>query len=193
MHFKRVKMSETPCRWHFLDQFCTTHCWGRLIRGSSYTRVYTVHTNLTDIFLPEIFFFFSFEIIGCFVTLVHSRLRVQLSDINLSEKCQKSVKMPRKNLNKVNKIGREMTLGRNCPITKPQNVINLIDFKHPELGDLVSQFVYLYSLPSPSNVFLFNTVLRRCVAWIRSSLLVKIQWQKHHYISEHGCYSVRDL
>ncbi len=31
----------------------------------------------------------------------------------------------------------------------------------------------------------FNTVFRRCVAWIRSSLFVKIQWQKHHYISEH--------
>jgi hypothetical protein len=36
----------------------------------------------------------------------------------------------------------------------------------------------------------FNSVLRRLVAWIRSSLLVKIQWQKHHYTSEHGCYSV---
>jgi hypothetical protein len=34
---------------------------------------------------------------------------------------------------------------------------------------------------------IFNTVLRRHVAWIRSSLLVKIQWRKHHYISEHRC------
>jgi hypothetical protein len=29
----------------------------------------------------------------------------------------------------------------------------------------------------------FNTVLRRLVAWIRSSLLVKIQWQKHQYLN----------
>jgi hypothetical protein len=42
-------------------------------------------------------------------------------------------------------------------------------------------------------ILFFNAVLRRCVAWIRSSLLVKIQWQKHHYIAEHGCGSVRDL
>ncbi len=39
----------------------------------------------------------------------------------------------------------------------------------------------------------FNTKLRSRVAWIRSSLLVKIQWQKHHYISEHRCGSVWDL
>ena len=36
----------------------------------------------------------------------------------------------------------------------------------------------------------FNTVLKRLVVWIRSSLLLKIQWLKHHYLSEHGCYSL---
>ena len=39
----------------------------------------------------------------------------------------------------------------------------------------------------------FNTVLKSLVAWIRSSLLLKIQWLKHHYLSEHGCYSVREF
>ena len=39
----------------------------------------------------------------------------------------------------------------------------------------------------------FNTVLKRLVVWIRSSLLLKIQWLKHHYLSEHGCYSVREF
>jgi hypothetical protein len=37
----------------------------------------------------------------------------------------------------------------------------------------------------------FNTVLRRCVACINSSLLLKIQWREHHYLYEHGCYSVQ--
>ncbi len=37
----------------------------------------------------------------------------------------------------------------------------------------------------------FNTVLRRLVAWIRSSLLLKIQWWKRHYIYKHGCESVQ--
>jgi hypothetical protein len=39
----------------------------------------------------------------------------------------------------------------------------------------------------------FNTVLRRLVAWIRSSLLLKKQWLEHHYLSEHGCYYVREF
>ncbi len=30
----------------------------------------------------------------------------------------------------------------------------------------------------------FNTVLKSLVAWIRSSLLQKIQWLKHYYLSE---------
>ncbi len=43
------------------------------------------------------------------------------------------------------------------------------------------------------SMLIFNTILRRLVAWIRSSLLLKIQWWKRHYISEHGRGSVRDL
>jgi hypothetical protein len=40
----------------------------------------------------------------------------------------------------------------------------------------------------------FNTVLRRHVACIRSSLLLKIQWKEHHNnLYKHGCYSVQDL
>jgi hypothetical protein len=37
------------------------------------------------------------------------------------------------------------------------------------------------------------SLLIRLVAWIRSSLLVKLQWQEHDYISEHRCGSVREL
>ncbi len=36
------------------------------------------------------------------------------------------------------------------------------------------------------------SVLRRLVAWIRSILLLKIQWWKRHYITEHRCGSVLD-
>jgi hypothetical protein len=39
----------------------------------------------------------------------------------------------------------------------------------------------------------FNIVLKRRVALIKSSLLLKIQWSKHHYLSEHGCNSVREF
>jgi hypothetical protein len=37
------------------------------------------------------------------------------------------------------------------------------------------------------NAACFYTVLRRLVAWIRSSLLLKIQWKEHHYLYKHGC------
>ncbi len=39
----------------------------------------------------------------------------------------------------------------------------------------------------------FNTLLKRVVACIRSSLLLKIQWIKHHHFSEHWFYSVCGL
>ncbi len=31
------------------------------------------------------------------------------------------------------------------------------------------------------------------VDWIKPSLLLKIQWKEHHYLYEHGCYSVPDF
>jgi hypothetical protein len=39
----------------------------------------------------------------------------------------------------------------------------------------------------------FNIVSKRLVAWIRSSLLLKIQKKDHHYLYEHKCYSVQDF
>ncbi len=39
----------------------------------------------------------------------------------------------------------------------------------------------------------FNTVLCRCVACIKSSLLLKMQWKEHHYFYKHRCYSVQDF
>ncbi len=33
----------------------------------------------------------------------------------------------------------------------------------------------------------------RLVAHVKISLLLKIQWQEHDYLSEHGCGSVREL
>ncbi len=45
-------------------------------------------------------------------------------------------------------------------------------------------------MDDPKTKSLFNTILKRLVAWISSSLLLKIQWYEHHYLSEHGCHSV---
>ncbi len=39
----------------------------------------------------------------------------------------------------------------------------------------------------------FNEVLIRLVAQVKISLLLKIQWREHDYLSEHGCGSVREL
>ncbi len=39
----------------------------------------------------------------------------------------------------------------------------------------------------------FNAVLIRLVAQVKISLLLKIQWQEHDYLSEHSCGSVPEL
>ncbi len=39
----------------------------------------------------------------------------------------------------------------------------------------------------------FNTILRSHVDWIKSSLLLMIQWKEHHNLYEHGCYRVQDF
>ncbi len=42
-------------------------------------------------------------------------------------------------------------------------------------------------------VTLFNTVFKRRTAWIKSSLLLKIQWKEHHYLYTHRCQIIKDL
>ncbi len=39
----------------------------------------------------------------------------------------------------------------------------------------------------------FNAVLIRLIAQVKISLLLKIKWQEHDYLSEHRCGSVREL
>ncbi len=41
--------------------------------------------------------------------------------------------------------------------------------------------------------YFFNAVLIRLVVQVKISLLLKIQWQEHDYLSEHWCGSVREL
>ncbi len=40
---------------------------------------------------------------------------------------------------------------------------------------------------------IFNPVSIRLVVQVKISLLLKIQWQEHDYLSEHGCGSVQEL
>jgi hypothetical protein len=46
-----------------------------------------------------------------------------------------------------------------------------------------------------SSIFhaVFNAVLIRLVDQVKISLLLKIQWQEHDYLSEHRCGSVQEL
>ncbi len=39
----------------------------------------------------------------------------------------------------------------------------------------------------------FKAVLIKLVAQVKISFLLKIQWQEHDYLSEHGCGSVWEL
>ncbi len=55
-----------------------------------------------------------------------------------------------------------------------------------------SLFLYFYMIYLVIQLC-FNTVLRRSVDWIKSSLLLKIQWKVYHYLCEHGFYSVQNF
>jgi hypothetical protein len=60
-----------------------------------------------------------------------------------------------------------------------------------QLGEFHKTFIEKqYSLLKNNHI---NTLLRRHVACIKSSLLLKIQYKENHYLFEHGCYSVQDF
>jgi hypothetical protein len=63
----------------------------------------------------------------------------------------------------------------------------IIDFSlsHPFLSSLETSKSQFYQH--------FNAVLIRLDAQVKISLLLKIQWQEHDYLSEHRCGSVREL
>ncbi len=57
-------------------------------------------------------------------------------------------------------------------------VANQKQFFTIEKQNILSKTINLFTKYT-WKIYFFNTILRRLVAWIRSSLLVKIQWQKH--------------
>jgi hypothetical protein len=42
-------------------------------------------------------------------------------------------------------------------------------------------------------LYIIITILKGRVAWIKSSLLLRIQWQEHHYLYKHGCYTLQNF